>query len=100
MMEFTTPPSYGSSVVNIGGIVEDGKIVCAGAETSASHVQTRADPDWPEPSIVKFLWSGKTADEKAVNAELSGDLGERMDKVDVLAEVPGFVKSIVGGVVG
>lgn len=102
MMEYTTPPSYGSTVVNVGGIVQDGDIICAGSSNSAEHTEIKGDPenDWPEPSSVKFLWSGATRDGRTVSAELKGNLGQRLDKVDVMAKVPGFVKSIVGGVAG
>ncbi|KAL8744544.1 MAG: hypothetical protein Q9190_003223 [Brigantiaea leucoxantha] len=102
MMEYTTPPSYGSTVVNVGGIVKDGEIICAGTANSAEHTEVKEDPenDWPEPSAAKFIWNGKTKDGRPVSAELAGQLGERLDKIDVLAKIPGFVKTLVGGVVG
>ena len=100
MMEFTTPPSYGSSVVSVGGIVKDNELLFAGSSNSVTHTEIREDPDWPEPGAVKFVWNGRTKDGKPATAELSGGLGKRLDKVDVMAEVPGFVKAIVGGVVG
>lgn len=101
-MEYTTPPSYGSTVVSVGGIAREGEIICAGAAHSATHTELKRDPevDWPEPRAVKFEWTGKTKDGKEVNAEVAGPLGLRLDRVDVMAEVPKFVKSIVGGVVG
>lgn len=102
MMEFTTPPSYGSTVVNVGGIIQNGEILCAGANNSAQHTEVKKDPDneWSEPSAVRFLWNGKTKDDKLVEAELSGNLGKRLDRIDVLAKVPGIIKTIVGGVAG
>lgn len=101
-MEFTTPPSYGSTVVNVGGIVKDGEIVYAGPTNTASHeeVVQDTDNDWPEPKSVKFQWSGKSKDGKDVEALLEGSLGPRLDRVDVLAEIPGLIKSIVGSVAG
>ncbi|KAI9679377.1 MAG: putative cell survival pathways protein [Caeruleum heppii] len=102
MMEYTTPPSYGSTVVNVGGIVRDGEIVTAGASSSVEHTETKNDPetDWTPPSGVRFLWSGTNKEGKVVKASLEGSLGERLDRVDVMAEVPGFIKQIVGGVAG
>jgi Svf1-like C-terminal lipocalin-like domain/Svf1-like N-terminal lipocalin domain len=102
MMEYTTPPSYGTTTVNVGGIVKDGEIVTAGTTNSATHTNIKPDAenDWPEPSSVKFVWSGKTKDDKSVEAVLEGPLDERLDKVDVMAEVPGFVKKIVAGAAG
>ncbi|KAL8913882.1 MAG: hypothetical protein Q9171_001375 [Xanthocarpia ochracea] len=102
MMEYTTPPSYGSTIVNVGGIVKDGEIICAGAANTAVHRDVHEDPEteWPEPKAVQFTWSGKTKAGEDVHAELAGGLGQRLDKVDVMANVPGFVKTLVGGVVG
>lgn len=99
-MEFTTPPSYGSSTVNVGGVAVDGEILFAGANNRFVHTEKRNDPDWPEPGALKLEWNGKTKDHKIAKAELSGNLGERLDKIDVMAQVPGFIKTIVGGVVG
>ncbi len=103
MMEYTTPESYGSTVVNVGGVAKDGEILFAGASNSATHtsVKEHGGKDyWPEPTAVEFTWSGRTKDGKTATAEVSGDLGTRLDMVDVMAEVPKFVKSIVGGVAG
>ncbi|KAL8837947.1 MAG: hypothetical protein Q9170_002319 [Blastenia crenularia] len=102
MMEFTTPSSYGSTIVNVGGIAKDGEILCAGAANSAQHTHVKNDPEneWPEPSAAKYSWSGKTKDGQEISAELSGSLGQRLDKIDVLAKVPGLIKTLVGGVVG
>ena len=109
MMEFTTPPSYGSTVVNVGGIIENDKILYAGATNVATHVESTKDSenDWPEPKTVKYVWDGTKTTTKAeldttepLQAELEGSLGKRLDRIDVMAEVPGFVKSIVGSVAG
>lgn len=101
-MEYTTPPSYGSTIVSVGGIAKDGEIVVAGPVKPAIHVESAEDTynDWPEPKSIKFTWDGKSKDGKAVEAVLEGSLGERLDRVDVMAEVPGFIKSIVGSVAG
>ncbi len=102
MMEFTTPPSYGSTVVNVGGVVRDGAIIVAGCANSARPLTVKADPhnDWPEPGAVELRWTGQTTDRRPVHARIDGPLGDRLDRVDVMAEVPGFVKTIVGGVAG
>ena len=102
MMEYTTPPSYGSSVVNIGGIIKDDKILYAGCSNTVAHSKIKDDPqnDWPEPEEVKFEWSGKTKDEKSIQAVLEGPLDQRLDKIDVMAEVPAFVKNIVAAAAG
>ncbi|KFY63538.1 hypothetical protein V496_03846 [Pseudogymnoascus sp. VKM F-4515 (FW-2607)] len=102
LMEYTTPASYGSTIVNVGAIVQDGEIIMANTSSKATHVTTKSDSDndWPEPATVKYEWSGKTKDGKAVEAVLEGALGDRLDRIDVMAEVPGFVKTIVANTAG
>ena len=51
-------------------------------------------------TAIKFAWSGKSSDGQVVDAVIEGSLGPRVDKVDVMAEVPGFVKKIVAGAAG
>lgn len=99
MMEFTTPPSYGNSVVNVSGIVTDEKIITAGSTGIVKHTASHDDPDchWPEPDAITFQWSSSDG---TVEAELGGNLGERWDRVDIMAEVPKFVKQIVAGAAG
>lgn len=101
-MEYTTPPSYGSTVVNVGGILKDGEIIYAGVTNSVTHeeVSPDVDNDWPEPSVIKYTLSGKTKDGQEVEAVLKGRVGPRIDRVDVMAEVPAIIKSIVGSVAG
>ena len=102
MMEFTTPASYGSTSVNVGGVAKDGEIIYAGATNTVKHTETQKDEEswWLAPTSADFEWHGKTKDGKEFKASLSGSLGERADRVDVLAHVPGLLKSLVGGVVG
>jgi hypothetical protein len=102
MMEFTTPPSYGSTVVNVSGIATPSEILCAGGDGTATHTVIKGDAevDWPEPGSVKYVFRGKTADGKDVEGILEGPLGERLNRVDVLENVPGFVKSLASAAVG
>lgn len=104
MMEFTTPPSYGETVVNVGGVVTDTEVLFAGGSPAlkAVHTEIKGDPDndWPEPGAVAFTWTGKTKDGKDASAEVKGALGPRMDRVDVMGEMPKFVKQIVAGAAG
>lgn len=103
LMSFTTPESYGPTTVNVGCIVRNNEILfSSSADSSVTHTAVKGDPEneWPEPSAVKFTWAGKTADGKEAGAVLEGDLGERTDRVDVMGEVPKFVKQIVAGAAG
>ncbi|KAL2200225.1 oxidative stress survival, Svf1-like protein [Corynascus similis CBS 632.67] len=102
LMQFTTPPSYGSTVVNVGVIAKDGEIVVGGCKSDVTHLEAKSDNenDWPEPTIIKYTWAGATKDGKAVEASIEGGLEDRLDRIDVMAEVPGFVKKIVAGAAG
>jgi hypothetical protein len=101
LMQFITPPSYGSTMVNVGGIVKGNEIIYAGCSNTATHTKVNEDAvnDWPEPQSVKYEWTGKTKDGKEVSAVLETEL-DRLDRLDVMAEVPGFVKNIVAAAVG
>jgi len=101
LMEFTTPKSYGKTVVSIGGIVKDNEIVCAGTCT-AKHLASKQETeyDWPEPTAVLFEWSGQSPDGQDVSARIEGDLPHRTDRIDVLSHLPGFVKSFISGATG
>lgn len=102
MMEYTTPPSYGSTVVSVGGIAKDGEIITAGCDNKATHTRVKQDnkTSWPEPEAAKFEWRGKTKDGQPVEAVMETELEDRLDRIDVMAEVPGFVKQIVAGAAG
>ena len=101
MMQYTTPPSYGSTVVSVGCIAKEGEVLMAGTDSTVSHTTTKEDPEseWPEPSTVKWHWTGKGKD-GVVEATYEGPLAPRTDRVDVMAEVPGFVKTIVASAAG
>jgi len=104
LMQFTTPPAYGEMVVAVGGIATENGILVAGASPAmhVEHTEVKGDPDndWPEPGAVAFTWEGKASDGKDVKAELRGKLDHRTDRVDVMGELPKFVKQIVAGAAG
>lgn len=109
MMEFTTPESYGNTKVNVGGIALDDKILAATINNVAEHVETKidAETEWPEPTKLKFEWTGVTATEDKdskkkpiVHAIIEQDLTRRLERVDVLAEIPPWLKKIAHGVSG
>ena len=103
-MEFTTPPSYANTTVTVGGFIKDGEDQTLGgtATNTVTHVKHKEDPNtnWPEPTAVKYTWEGKTADGKDIKASLDKEFPERMDCVDVMSEVPAFIKKVVAGAAG
>jgi Svf1-like C-terminal lipocalin-like domain/Svf1-like N-terminal lipocalin domain len=103
MWEFVTPPSYGSQVVNIGGIVkEDGTLVAAMVENAAIHPTTKKDPEtgWDAPTSLELSWMGQTKDGVEVTATTESDLEHLVERVDVLAEIPPIIKAFIAGVAG
>jgi hypothetical protein len=101
-MEFTTPASYANTVVQVAGIATDGKLLIANTEGDVKHTETKLDAatGWSEPTSASYHWAGKSEDGKEVTADVAGPLGAHIDRVDVMAEVPGFVKAIVATAAG
>lgn len=110
MMEFTTPQSYGSTKVNVGGLAKDDSIISATIQNTAEHVETKVDPEteWHEPTKLKYEWNGMTIADKSVgnsrqvpvHAIIEQDISRRLERVDVLAEIPAWLKKIAHGVSG
>jgi hypothetical protein len=103
MMEFTTPPSYGSQVVNIGAIVnEDGTLVAAMTENAAIHktIQHDEETGWDAPTSLELSWMGQTKDGVEVTALTDSDLKNMVERVDVLAEIPAMIKAFIAGIAG
>ncbi|KPI39114.1 Survival factor 1 [Cyphellophora attinorum] len=101
VMEFTTPASYDRTTVSVGSISKNGELIYAGP-TTVKHTKSETDAEisWPEPKAIEVHWKGNGASGKPVDASLISDLPPKVDRVDVLHHIPGFVKTIVGGVVG
>ncbi|KAF8543071.1 oxidative stress survival, Svf1-like protein [Trichophaea hybrida] len=102
MMEFTTPPSYGSQTVNVGGVFKDDALVLGTTAGTFQHTESALDPDtqWVEPTSIKVLWKGTSQDGKDTEASLEVKLGSRIDRVDIMAEVPAIIKRVIAGAVG
>jgi hypothetical protein len=107
MMEFTTPESYGNTTINVGGIAKEGIIVAATVDNEAKHVASKEDTEtgWQQPTEMQFLWRGvETAEHdssrRAVSANLSLQSETLLERVDVLAEIPPWLKKVVHGVSG
>lgn len=102
MMELITPPSYGTTTVTVGGLVKGSDIITAGTDHTATWTKVKQDPecDWTDAEECKFEWRGKTKDGKTVYAVVEGPLDTKLDRVDIMAEVPGFIKTIVAGAAG
>lgn len=102
MMEFTTPVSYGTTTVNVGCVTKDGEILAAGCQNAAKHLSSKKDADneWPEPTVARFSWSGADSEGREVEGVIEGPLGDRVDRIDIMSEVPMFIRSIIAGAAG
>ncbi|OLL23506.1 Survival factor 1 [Neolecta irregularis DAH-3] len=104
MMEFTTPPSYGSTAVNIGGIVRNNDIVACTVNNVAKHVETVRDDEtgWKEPTTVELSWRGVDARSGTIGVEahMNANLKTKIARLDILAEIPPILKNIVHGLSG
>jgi len=112
--------------VNFGSLVLGGKLVCVTAETTwpdgsasqhksytsrAHHFDTAHDKDtsYDQPSRLRFEWSAPSlvaGSPGQISAELETNVGTPtqpeglIEKVDVLAEIPAMVKSVISFVSG
>ncbi|KAI5955758.1 SVF1 [Candida jiufengensis] len=98
-MEFTTPKSYNTTKINIGIIIENDKILYATINNDVIHIDSKHDSvGWPVPKSIEFKYIDPVT--KNDLAIVSGPLQNLIERVDVMAEIPQFVKNIVSGVAG
>jgi hypothetical protein len=105
-MEFTTPPSYACTKINIGIVTDNEKILIATINNTVIHKNPTVDEvGWPVPGAIQFNYIKDKQDEEAkpddkIEAKVSGELVTMVERVDVMAEIPQFVKNIVSNVAG
>lgn len=129
-MEFKTCKSHGKHgagsggvYINIGSLVVGGKLAAVTAETKwpdeeqaekpvisrATHLNLVLDPDtkYEVPTGVEFQWQGPSlSSPEPLKAKIHVELGDvghpkgLIEKVDVLAEIPYFVKVAVNYMAG
>jgi len=114
----------GFAKVNVGSVVVGGKLATVTAQTTwpgedqkegvvskATHAHQVLDPDtgYQQPAEITFEWSGPSVvsgSEGTVEAKVVVNVGPPsapnglIEKVDVLAEIPTFVKAVVSYVAG
>ncbi|CAO3625068.1 unnamed protein product [Mucor hiemalis] len=103
IMQFTTTKQYGGIEVNQGSIVLKDKLVCVSVENNVQLFDLKKDEKtgYEIPQRVKLTWKGKTIKDKSdeevkdVSVEMVFELKNLIDKIDILAEIPWFLKKIV-----
>ncbi|CAK9438749.1 uncharacterized protein LODBEIA_P29730 [Lodderomyces beijingensis] len=92
VMEFTTPKSYAKTRVNIGILVKGDEIVEASIDNEVIHEDPRTNDIWPVPQKITFKFPHGGA--------LTAQLEHLVERVDVMAEIPQFVKNLVSNISG
>ncbi|KPV74253.1 uncharacterized protein RHOBADRAFT_27731 [Rhodotorula graminis WP1] len=126
LMEFTTPPGYGSKVVTVGSVVVGDKLVCVSAGGSgvvggaqAQHLDAVVDAEtgYAAPGAIKFSWEGARLEDgkpaggsdSKVHATVQYDLVTDkakydtrglVEKVDVLGQIPYLIRKFVNYAAG
>ena len=106
VMGFTTPVSYGRGTSTVGGCVKDGKLLMTAVDVKVEHLESIKDEidnvNWPVPSKIRVTLIGPKIDDDdtIVKVEVEGKVVTRFGRVDVMAELPNFVKRVASGLSG
>ncbi|KAI8971667.1 oxidative stress survival, Svf1-like protein [Mycotypha africana] len=103
MMQFLTTKQYGSVEVNQGSIVVNDKLISVSVENNVELMNLVKDDDteYDIPQDVKLTWKGKTIKEheedevKDVSVVMIVPVKNLIDKIDILSEIPWFLKKLV-----
>lgn len=108
LMEFTTPHSYDEQKSSIGSVVHNDELISTAAHCRTVHRSTKTDDvGWPVPTDISFEINGPKIEssdadisKNMVKATVSGAIPHMVDRVDVMAEIPSFLKKVAHGVSG
>ncbi|KAI7852828.1 oxidative stress survival, Svf1-like protein [Circinella umbellata] len=104
MMQFQTTKQYGAININQGSIVLNGKLISVSVENHVELLDLAKDEEteYDIPQKIKLTWKGKTIKEegdeepaKDVHVEMVVTVKNLVDKIDVLNEIPWFLKKLV-----
>ncbi|CCH62459.1 hypothetical protein TBLA_0H01720 [Henningerozyma blattae CBS 6284] len=114
VMEFITPKSYGCTKVSVGVISNNEKVLAMTIDNDFQHLDQKVDEiGWNVPHKLKIKLSGISSElpdkqiaaddilsKDRVSSTVDVDLKTLVERVDVMAEIPQFVKNIVSGIAG
>ncbi|KAI8636034.1 oxidative stress survival, Svf1-like protein [Parasitella parasitica] len=103
IMQFTTTKQYGGIEVNQGSIVLHDKLISVCVENNVELMDLKKDDDtgYNIPQRVKLTWKGKTIKKdkddqvKDVSVVMIVKLEKLIDKIDILSEIPWFIRKLV-----
>lgn len=116
LMEFTTPKSYANTKVTIGILTTDTDIISVTIDDDVKHLDREIDSvGWNVPKAISVDYDGFSSkltdeevekcngvfdEEQKITAKLQGPLDNLVERIDVMNEIPNFIKTIVSGVAG
>ncbi|KAI8885118.1 oxidative stress survival, Svf1-like protein [Backusella circina FSU 941] len=103
MMQFQTTKQYGSVNINQGSLVLNDKLICVSVDNTVELMDLYKDEEteYNIPKKVKCTWKGKTIKEKEgdeakdVDIVMTVPVQNLIDKIDVLGEIPYFIRKLV-----
>ncbi|KAI9026533.1 oxidative stress survival, Svf1-like protein [Phycomyces nitens] len=104
MMQFTTTKQYGAVEINQGSVVLDDKLICVSVDNHVELLDLKKDEEteYDIPQKIKLTWRGKTIAEegsteepKDVSVVMVVEVKTLVDKIDILSEIPWFLKKLV-----
>ncbi|KAI7874985.1 oxidative stress survival, Svf1-like protein [Lichtheimia hyalospora FSU 10163] len=104
MMQFQTTKQYGAVNINQGSVVLNGKLITVSVDNHVEllDLQHDAETDYQIPQKIKLSWKGKTIKEEGKEDEIKDvsvvmvvSVKNLIDKIDILNEIPWFLKKLV-----
>ncbi|KAI9486782.1 MAG: oxidative stress survival, Svf1-like protein [Benjaminiella poitrasii] len=103
MMQFTTTKQYGGVEVNQGSVMLRDKLisVCVDNHVELLDLEKDTETEYDIPRRVKLTWKGQTIKEneddqvKDVTVSMIVTVKNLIDKIDILSEIPWFLKKLV-----
>ena len=114
VMEYITPKSYANTKVSVGIVTTKDDVIMLSLDNNYEHLNSEIDEvGWPVPHDIRVQFDGvkkEVSDEQIAKGEVSdadkctavieAPMKNLVQKVDVMGEIPGFVKNIVSGIAG
>lgn len=109
LMEFTTPKSYANTKVTVGILTTESDILSVTIDNEVRHLDAAVDSvGWNVPKAISIDYDGchkdlpddAVATGDRIRATAEGPLDNLVERIDVMNEIPSFIKTIVSGVAG
>jgi hypothetical protein len=97
MIQVSTPATYGSTIVNLGGVYGDGRLLalCREGKITSSSPNLEPHSGYYIPRHVRFEWRGVTIDNDPFYANCSVTPGILCERINLLDQLPFVMRKIV-----